>query len=159
LEIVRMLLGIGNTLHSDDGVGNYIASRFRARGWLSLDCGTMPENFTAVVRRHHPEVLVIVDATDLGLKPGEFRAVDENQIEEVSVGTHNLPLSFLLRYLAESAGQVVFIGIQPGQLGEGEGISPAVMAGAEQLIVLLLQNRIPEIKSFEGRAKRGEKGN
>ena len=70
IKIVRMLLGIGNPLHGDDGVGNYVASRFRARGWNSIDCGTMPENFTAVVRRHHPEILVLVDATDLGLPLG-----------------------------------------------------------------------------------------
>ncbi len=153
-----MLLGIGNNLHGDDGIGNYIALRFHAPGWISLDCGTMPENFTAVVRRHHPEVLVLVDATDLGLKPGEFRSVGEDQIEEVSIGTHNLPLSFLIRYLAESAGQVIFIGIQPGHLGESEGICPAVTAGAEQLIALLEQNRIPEINSFKGREKRDEWG-
>ena len=158
MVIVRMLLGIGNNLHGDDGIGNYIASRFRARGWISLDCGTMPENFTAVVRRHHPEMLVLVDATDLGLEPGEFRSVGEDQIEEVSIGTHNLPLSFLIRYLAESAGQVIFIGIQPGHLGDSEGISPAVTAGAEQFIALLAQNRIPEIKSFKGREKREERG-
>ncbi|HNQ25166.1 MAG TPA: hydrogenase maturation peptidase HycI [Methanoregulaceae archaeon] len=158
MAIVRMLLGIGNTLRSDDGIGNYIASRFHARGWLALNCGTMPENFTAVVRRHHPEILVLVDATELGLDPGEFRIVSEEQIEDVSVGTHNLPLSFLIRYLAESAGQVIFIGIQPGHLGEGEGISPAVKTGAEQLITLLIQNRIREIRSFEGREKCDERG-
>jgi hydrogenase 3 maturation protease len=153
MEIVRMLLGIGNTLHGDDGIGNYIASRFRARGWNAIDCGTMPENFTAVVRRHHPEILVLVDATDLGLSQGEFRIVGEDKIEDVSLGTHNMPLSFLVKYLAESAGRVLFIGIQPRQLGEEEGISPAVIEGAERLMTMLRQNRIGEIQSFEGRVK------
>jgi hydrogenase 3 maturation protease len=151
MEIVRMLLGIGNTLHGDDGIGNYIASRFRARGWNAIDCGTMPENFTAVVRRHHPEILVLVDATDLGLSPGEFRMVSDDHIEDVSIGTHNMPLSFLIKYLAESAGRVLFIGIQPRHLGEEEGISPEVIEGAERLMTLLRQNRIGEIQVFEGR--------
>ena len=137
-----MLLGIGNPLHGDDGIGNYIASRFRARGWNSIDCGTMPENFTAVVRRHHPEILVLVDATDLGLLPGEFRTVGDDQIEDVSIGTHNMPLSFLIRYLAESAGRVIFIGIQPDRLGEEAGLSPAVIEGADRLMDLLRANRI-----------------
>jgi len=153
MEIVRMLLGIGNTLHGDDGVGIYIASRFRARGWNAIDCGTMPENFTAVVRRHHPEILVLVDATDLGLLPGEFRSVSDDQIEDMSIGTHNMPLSFLMKYLAESAGRVIFIGIQPRYIGEEEGISPVVMEGAERLMTLLRQNRIGEIQTFEGRVK------
>jgi hydrogenase 3 maturation protease len=149
MDIVRMLLGIGNTLHGDDGIGNYIASRFRARGWNAIDCGTMPENFTGVVRRHHPEILVLVDATDLGLSPGEFRIVGVDKIEDVSVGTHNMPLSFLMKYLSESAGRVLFIGIQPRHLGEGEAISPAVMEGAERLMTMLRQNRIGEIPTFE----------
>lgn len=150
MEIVRMLLGIGNPLHGDDGIGNYIASRFRARGWNSIDCGTMPENFTTVVRRHHPEILVLVDATDLGLLPGEFRTVGDDQIEDVSIGTHNMPLSFLIRYLAESAGRVIFIGVQPDRLGEEAGLSPVAIEGADRLMDLLRANRIAEIQVFEG---------
>ena len=150
-----MLLGIGNPLHGDDGVGNYVASRFRARGWNAIDCGTMPENFTAVVRRHHPEILVLVDATDLGLTPGEFRTVGDDQIEDVSIGTHNMPLSLLIGYLAESAGKVLFVGIQPARLGEEEGLSPAVIEGAERLMDLLRTNRIEAIEAFEGRGNRG----
>ncbi len=153
MEIVRMLLGIGNTLLGDDGVGNHIASLVRARGWNAIDCGTMPENFTVVVRRHHPEILVLVDATDLGLSPGEFRMVSDNHIEDVSIGTHNMPLSFLMEYLAESAGRVLFIGVQPLHLGEEEGISPAVIEGAERLMTLLRQNRIGEIQAFQSLGK------
>jgi hydrogenase 3 maturation protease len=145
-----MLLGIGNPLHGDDGIGNYIASRFRARGWNAIDCGTIPENFTTVVRRHHPEILVLVDATDLGLLPGEFRTVSDDQIEDVSIGTHNMPLSFLISYLAESAGRVIFIGVQPGHLGEEVGLSPSAIEGADRLMTLLWKNRIGEIKAFEG---------
>lgn len=153
MEIVRMILGIGNTLHGDDGVGNYIAAQFRARGWNSIDCGTMPENFTSVVRRHHPEILLLIDATDLSLSPGQFRIVKEDQIEDVSTGTHNMPLSFLMKYLSESAGRVLFIGIQPEHLGDEEGLSPAVKEGAERLMTMLRQNRIGEIQAFEGRGK------
>jgi hydrogenase 3 maturation protease len=150
MDIVRMLLGIGNPLHGDDGIGNYVASRFRARGWNSIDCGMVPENFTTVVRRHHPEILLLVDATDLGLLPGEFRTVGDDQIEDVSLGTHNMPLSFLIGYLAESAGKVIFIGVQPDHLGEEEGLSPAAIEGAERLMDLLRTNRIGAIKPFEG---------
>ena len=61
-----------------------------------------------------------------------------------------MPLSFLIRYLAESAGRVIFIGVQPGRLGEEEGLSPAVIEGAEGLMTLLRTNRIGAIKAFEG---------
>lgn len=152
--MVRMLLGVGNPLHGDDGVGNYVASRFHARGWNAIDCGTMPENFTALVRRHRPEILILVDASDLGLPPGEFRIIGEDQIEDVSIGTHNLPLSLLMGYLSEHAEQVIFIGIQPGVLSEGGELSPEVTRGADHLIALLRQNRIREIGIFEGPKER-----
>jgi len=140
-----MLFGIGNPLLGDDGVGNYIADRFRAPGWIAVDCGTIPENFTGVVRREHPEILILVDAADLALSPGEFRAVQPDDIANVTFGTHSLPLNLLMGYLAGSAGKVIFIGIQPGQTVMGEGLSNPVREGADRLIAVLTSGAIDTI--------------
>jgi hydrogenase 3 maturation protease len=137
--VVRMLFGIGNPLLGDDGVGNYIADRFRAPGWIVVDCGTIPENFTGVVRREQPEILILVDAADMALSPGEFRVVQPEDIAAVTFGTHSLPLNLLMEYLAGSTGKVTFIGIQPSQTVMGEGLSDSVREGADRLITILTE--------------------
>jgi len=135
--MVKMLLGIGNPLRGDDGAGNYVADRFRAPGWLALDCGTIPENFTGMVRKEHPELLVLVDAAEMGISPGEFRIILPDDIAAVTFGTHALPLSILIGFLSHDAGRVLFIGIQPAHTEMDQPLTDAVRQGADRLIRIL----------------------
>ena len=68
----NILLGIGNPLNGDDGVGIYVAEQFRKEGWIPLACGTAPENFTGIIRKTRPSCLVLVDAAAMGIFPGEY---------------------------------------------------------------------------------------
>ena len=148
--MVRMLLGIGNPLRGDDGAGNYVADRFRAPGWITLDCGTIPENFTGVVRRERPDLLVLVDAADMGIAPGEFRIVQPDDIGAVTFGTHALPLNILIEFLSHDAERTLFIGIQPGMTGMNQALSDAVRVGAEKLIRVLERGDLEEIEKYRG---------
>lgn len=142
---MNVLIGIGNPLRGDDGVGPWIADHFREEGWLSLNCGTAPENFTAVIRRAAPDLLLIVDAADIGLPPGEFRVVDPSQIEDVSIGTHQLPITHLMEYLKNSVNTIIFVGIQPAGISDEEQISAEAKAGAETLMQVLREGSIKKI--------------
>jgi hydrogenase 3 maturation protease len=145
---MNVLLGIGNSLLGDDGVGNYIASRFRQPGWTVYDCGTVPENFTSPVRKAHPGILLLVDAAEMGLPAGEFRVVPPESIADVSIGTHSLPLTHLIDYLAPDAGRILFVGIQPASMAMGQGLSPAVRNGAERLMDLIRTGSVDEIRVY-----------
>jgi hydrogenase 3 maturation protease len=142
---MRILMGVGNEMLGDDGAGIYIADRFVAEGWRTLSCGTAPENFTSIIRREKPEILLIVDAADMGLSPGEFRIVMESAIEDVSIGTHQLPLSHLITYLHSSATEIVFIGIQPRTVEMGAEMSAEVKKGAGVLMKILESGRFKDI--------------
>ncbi len=144
----RMLLGIGNRMHGDDGAGPHVARRLRGSAWHAIDCGTAPENFTSVVRREAPDLLVLVDAARMGLSPGEFRIVPPERIEGVVVSTHRLPLSRLVGFLSPLAGRILLIGIEPGDLSGGESLSPLVIRGAERLIKILERGSIGEIETL-----------
>jgi hydrogenase 3 maturation protease len=148
--MVRMLLGIGNPLRGDDGAGNYVAGRFRAPGWLALDCGTIPENFTGTVRKEHPELLVLVDAAEMGISPGEFRIILPDDIAAVTFGTHALPLSILIGFLAHDAGRVLFIGIQPAHTEMDQPLSNEVREGADRLIRILDEEAHERIEVYRG---------
>ncbi len=148
--MVKMLLGIGNPLLGDDGAGTYVADRFRATGWIALDCGTIPENFTGVVRREHPDLLVLVDAADMGIPTGEFRIVRPDDIAAVTFGTHALPLTILIEFLSRDADRVLFIGIQPGQTELGQPLTDAVREGADRLIRLIEGGGLDRIEVYLG---------
>ena len=146
----NILLGIGNPLNGDDGVGIYVAEQFRKDGWISLACGTAPENFTGIVRKTRPYCLVLVDAAAMGISPGEYRIIPRDKIEDVSIGTHQLPLSFLIDFLSDTASRIILIGIQPERAGTGEEISLPVREGADRLLRVLSTgepDRIPVLGS------------
>ena len=132
-----ILLGIGNPLNGDDGAGSYIAERFKKDGWIPLTCGTSPENFTGLIRKTKPSCLVLVDAAAMGLSPGEYRIIPRHAIEDVSLGTHQLPLSLLIDFLSDTAGRIILIGIQPKRTSTGEELSLPVRKGADRLLQVL----------------------
>jgi hypothetical protein len=53
-----------------------------------------------------------------------------------------------MEYLAESAGAVIFIGIQPGRTMMGEGLSGPVREGADRLISILASGAVDRIPVY-----------
>jgi len=145
---MMVLLGVGNTLRSDDGVGCSIADSFSAEGWITYNGGTAPENFTAPIRRADPALLLIVDAAEMDLSPGSIRIIQDDQIDDTSIGTHMLPLSHLIRYLSPDIPEILFIGIQPETINPGVGLSPAVQAAADSLIIMLQKGEYADLKKL-----------
>ena len=143
---MNVLLGIGNFDKGDDGVGSYVARHLNAEGWMGIECGTAPENFTGVVRQQSPERIVMVDATDMGLAPGAIRRIARDQVEDVGIGTHMLPLYHLIDYLAEVTTDIVLIGIQPKSVGYGEPLCEEVQAAAEAVAEFVATDRMDEIE-------------
>ncbi len=132
-----ILLGIGNELNGDDGIGVWLAKNFKSKDWLALDCGTAPENFISVVEKHKPEHLVIVDAAELGLAPGEFRIIPKDKIDSVAIGTHSLPMSLLISYFEAHAENILCIGVQPKSTKPFSRVSKEVKNAGMKIIELL----------------------
>ena len=144
----NILLGIGNSLQGDDGVGPWIARSFSAPNWSAFDAGTAPENFTSLLRREQPARVVLVDAAAWGGQPGECRRIPKDKVRDVGIGTHQLPLNHLMEYLEEFVPDVVFIGLQPGSLEDDCPLTPAVQDGASKLMDLLRNDQLDQIPSL-----------
>jgi hydrogenase 3 maturation protease len=132
----------------DDGAGNFVAARVRKPGWVVFDCGPVPENFTGKVKDLRPLTLVLVDAADMNIRPGEFRIVPPAQIADVAFGTHALPLKILIDYLVPYTDRILFIGIQPELIEQGAPLSDAVRKGAERLARLIEMEEFDEIEVY-----------
>lgn len=143
--MVRLLLGIGNPDRGDDGAGMYVAGLVRDPGWVVFSCGTVPEMFSGKVRAHQPEILVLVDAAEMGLLPGEFRRIPPEKVSGFSGCTHSLPLAVVMEYLRPFAGRMILIGIQPGSCGEEDRISEPVRTGAARLAGIIGSGSVEEI--------------
>jgi len=152
-----MVMGIGNELGGDDGIGNRVAQLLNQRleaasdepGILCIDAGTVPENYTSIIRRQQPQLLVLVDAAEMGLEPGAVRLVKPDRLKTLSFSTHSMPLTVLIDYVKELCGRVVLIGIEPSEKEHGQGLSVPAEQTAEQVVALLLTGRCNEIEVLE----------
>lgn len=143
---LKVLLGVGNCLLGDDGVGSWVARNFKGKDWVAFDGGTAPENFTGKIRAISPAQVVVVDAARLGLPPGSLRRVPVAKLAPGLFTTHALPWSFLAQYLHQFCSSLTFLGIEPLTLAAGEELSPPVKKAALWLLDLLArgeQEKIP----------------
>ncbi|MFH1063750.1 MAG: hydrogenase maturation peptidase HycI [Candidatus Woesearchaeota archaeon] len=147
-----VLVGVGNSMGADDGIGCYIAEEFKARklqGWRAINCGTVPENFTSVIRKGNPKRIIIVDSAEMKLAPREFRMIPKEKLSKLALTTHAMPLSVLIEYLEGSVPEVIFIGIQPKHLGTGTKLSNELLKSAGEIIKILEDKRFKDIKRLE----------
>ncbi len=142
----NVLLCVGNSMMGDDGAGPRLAERCAEEpltGWTVIDGGTIPENDIGFIRELQPDHLVIVDATDMGLPPGEMRIIDEDDIADMFImTTHTLPLTFLIQQLRDAIPSITFIGIQPDVVAFCFPLSAAV-----EHAVGHLHQRLPALDS------------
>ena len=111
-----IVMCIGNRDGGDDAVGPYIADKLKDTNINVIDCGVIPENYTYNVRRSNPDLVLIVDAVDMNLNPGEIRIIPKEKIGVMHISTHGIPVSVLIGYLEKSIDNVIFIGIQPAKM-------------------------------------------
>jgi len=133
--VTDVLLCVGNSMMGDDGAGPLLAEMCAARQpgtWQVIDGGSAPENDVVAIRELRPDRLLIVDATDMGLNPGEIRIVDPDDIADLfMMTTHNMPLNYLVDQLREDVGEVIFLGIQPDIVGFYYPMTPPVKEAVE----------------------------
>lgn len=145
-------LGIGHELCGDDAVGVRIASMLRPllpeqERFLVVEAGPAPENFTGVLRRFEPRLIVMLDSALMEQAPGAIRWLNWQDTEGFSASTHTLPLHIIASYLTADLGCAMgLIGIQPKQTFADAPLTPPVQAAAEEVVgalVILLQPQGP----------------
>jgi len=137
---------IGNRDGGDDAVGPYIADKLKD-DFTVLDCGIVPENYTSVVKRHDTKNLIIIDAVEMGLKPGAIRIVPKEKIGVMHISTHGIPISVLIGYLEQYVENIIFIGIQTKTMS-GE-MTSVVKKNTDKLMELIRNKKIDQIETLQ----------
>ena len=138
-----VVLGLGNMLMADDGVGLVALARlddewFAPRGVEMVDGGTWGMNLLHIVEG--ADHLLIFDAIDMGGKPGSIVRLEGSDIPRFlgqKVSPHQIDLREVLA-LAELRGMLpthlVALGIQPERVEMSTTLSPVVEARVDELV-------------------------
>ena len=132
-----LVLGIGNTLLSDEGVGVHVINALSRQGQLHesvtlMDGGTL--SFTLAEPIESCDQLIVVDASEIKTPPGEVR-VFENEAMDAFItsgnkkSVHEVGLVDVMSIVMLSGNlpqKRALVGIQPEILDWGEQPTPAV---------------------------------
>ncbi len=141
------VLGIGNLLLKDEGVGVHLAQELSgivdASNVNIIDGGTSPDILSLV----DPSVdkLVIIDAVKIGYKPGtvyRFSSDDLDLDSVLPVSLHDIGVMESLRMmvlLGRQPKSTVIIGIEPKTIDFGLELSPEVEEKLPEIIRLVLK--------------------
>lgn len=133
-----LVLGVGNTILTDEGIGPWVVERLRtlnpeAPGVHWMDGGTLSFSIAADVE--DAEHLIVVDATELKAAPGTVRVFVDEEMDKMLGGhgrsIHEVGLMDLMNMarLTERLPQRrALVGIQPAIIDWGTEPSPAVGA-------------------------------
>lgn len=146
------VVGVGNLLRSDDGVGVHLVHKLAEmvhEDYVEfIDAGTVPDVLTLVDERVRK--LILVDAANVGGEPGtiyRFGLEDIDACPGVPTSLHDVSLFDNLKLVSAFGKRfesVVIIGIEPETTESGLGLSPRVSAKLPEAASLVLG----EIKEF-----------
>jgi hydrogenase maturation protease len=139
-----LILGIGNTLLCDEGIGVHVVERLRSLLQVHpaieiLDGGTL--SFTLAEPIARAEGLIVVDAARMASPPGTVKLFMNADMDHYLRGNrqsvHEVSLTDLLD-IARLSGQLpqqrCLVGIEPNNLDWGDGPSPELQPAIEQAV-------------------------
>lgn len=139
-----IILGVGNELKCDDGVGPYIINKLKdeniedKKKLLFIDAKTVPENFTGKIRKEKPTHLIIVDACLMDEEPGTMKIVNKYDFASIGISTHSMSLSFFVRYLErDTEFRIIFVGIEPESMDYADNPTAKVAKAADEFVNIL----------------------
>jgi len=139
-----LVITIGNSFRSDDGVGPYIDRQVKKykKNLIILNAEDQPESIIDKATQLKPDKVVIIDAADFSGMPGEIKLIEKKDIPDTSLSTHSFSPNIIAAMLEEDTGAAVhFLGIQPESIQLREGLSEPVKKAAKKIISCLEEKK------------------
>ena len=151
-----LILGIGNTLLADEGLGIHLLEYLQERhpdlpGVSYVDGGTL--SFTLAPQIEDCDNLIVLDAAQLQTRPGTIALLVGSEMDRfISVGKRSVhevglvDLMSIARLQGRLPARRALLGIQPLTLGWGEctseAVADAIPAAADRVLDLLYKWRV-----------------
>lgn len=141
------MIGLGNPLLGDEGIGVRVAEELKGLelpdGVTVVDGGTAGLGLLGLMEGYRR--VIIVDAADMGRPPGcvvRFTPSEARlKMVEAPLSLHQIGLVEALALadaLEVAPDELAIIGVQPGRVEMGAGLSPEVEGAISQIIRMIL---------------------
>lgn len=163
------IIGIGNPLMRDDGIGVTVLGHLRTNPILSpaissdeeegpglkfIELGT--GGMTVLHYLAKLDGALIIDSGNMGLAPGEFRVFSPDEVESVKFlsgqSLHEFDLLQAIgmsRKLGECPPHLMIMAIQPESVEWGEGLSPSVEQNVDDYVSKAVETIVQLIAEVE----------
>ena len=135
------IVGLGNVLRRDDGIGVYVASKLKnllrnVSGVEVILAEDRVDYAAKELEELKPGLIIVIDAMEFHGKPGEVRVVRLEDVEEPYAYTHRIPMKTIFKLTGIEVPTYV-LGIQVVSREFGEGLSEEVKAAGDELAEFL----------------------
>ena len=146
-----IVLGMGNLLLKDEGIGVHVAQTMQATPSPDnvdlevIDGGTLPD---ATLSFGEADKLIVVDAVKAGGEPGaiyRFRPEDISLNNDVLTSLHQISLLenlWLTERFGQKPGEVVIIGVEPEDMSSGLELSTKLQQRIPRIIKVVLEEAL-----------------
>ena len=141
-EYKVLVIGIGNILRSDDGLGPTVIKQLKQESWSSdillVDCGTCP--LAHLEQLSISRYLIIIDAIKNEQPAGtvhQFYLEEIKKNDTLNTTTHSYSMTqviALAREINNLPQEIIYYGIEPATLDWGTEFSHSVREAIPQLI-------------------------
>jgi len=138
------VIGIGNPMMGDDGIGPRLIAELEGTvpGFDLVDIGTGGVQLVHILARY--DAVILIDAADMGLPPGECRTFSPDDIVSLKQTRAYSPHDWdllrsvqLSRSLGEAPGRILVFAVQPSSVEMREGVSPELEREVPRYVVEL----------------------
>ncbi len=132
-----VILGIGNDIRGDDGLGPYIIEELSNKKEALEDNSDIDSIFDL------KDLFLInggsvPEASLMNKEPGDIEIVNKENISNVSISTHSMSLAYLIKFLElEKPFEILFIGIEPEIMDLSFELSDKIQKASDDLVEIL----------------------
>jgi len=140
------VLGLGNLVHSDDGVGVHAIQRLQRNsqvppGVVLIDGGTQGLSLLPHISGFNR--LLVIDAVDVGQPPGTLIRLEGTALENLpgKPSVHQLGFADLMvamKLLGESPEEVIVLGVQPLSTDWSAELTAPVRNSLDDLLAVVI---------------------
>jgi hydrogenase maturation protease len=143
-----VVLGLGNPLMADEGVGVYLIERLaeRAAAYPVVDFSDAGTGGLALL--HHLEgrhKAILIDCAFMNEPPGTLRRFTPDEVRSTKVLAHQslheadlLRVIAMARQLGQAPEEIIIFGVQPERIEPGRPLSPALMDRMDEYVSAVL---------------------
>lgn len=135
------IIGAGNVMRGDDGLGPVLADRLKDRISASvINGGSAPENHLGAIKGSKPDVILVIDAADFGGKSGEIKLLKRSDVPVYGHSTHNMSFALFFEFLeTETKADIYMLAVQPERNGINASLSGTMSEKCRELESFMLE--------------------